>query len=288
MRCINKKEITMANATFSKQKSSKYVASSSGEYMFGSDDDDEVDAMPKKKHTAHSSHLQKDKNKMFDEVLGVSVSSSSIKEDIFTTIVFPKLARKKAIVLQKGTPYDFIPDEIIRGLDVARRDLVLFALDEEGWSTPVRFRLREEGEQDLDEFIDLSEISSDSIIAIRSMKDTIGPKSLLHILFSNLQYDQIIRNNAMGSLSNIAVGWRPVIGDGDCYYRAVYFGLFENCILRNAREWLEVLLHCLEDITDDQIRSLRFPDVDVSEEEYEDWIDNHNELIRIISLAAGE
>jgi hypothetical protein len=43
-------------------------------------------------------------------------------------------------------------------------------------------------------------------------------------------------------------GWRRVRGDGNCYYRAVLFGLIEGLIISNQRARLERLAQCFEKV----------------------------------------
>jgi hypothetical protein len=73
------------------------------------------------------------------------------------------------------------------------------------------------------------ELSTDDTLTIRSNRDNVGPPSRLSLLFVQYSGNTHLQDKTK-ELNLFYSGWRPIRGDGNCYFRAVVFGFIENII----------------------------------------------------------
>jgi hypothetical protein len=104
------------------------------------------------------------------------------------------------------------------------------------WSIPLQFhnRVGETLSHHVKEYVLLNDIKPKERVIFRSNKHNVGPKKEMRLLTQSYK-----NNNSMyqkfDSLCRTYFGWRSIRGDGNCYYRAIYFGLLEQIINLNAQ-----------------------------------------------------
>jgi hypothetical protein len=78
------------------------------------------------------------------------------------------------------------------------------------------------------------------VVVIKTFFDNIGVPSKLHVLSGSYESDSAIKKK-IAILQEVYEGWRSIRGDGNCYYRAVIYGLIEQIIRSRKREKLLIL-----------------------------------------------
>lgn len=58
----------------------------------------------------------------------------------------------------------------------------------------------------------------------------------------------------VAKMSQNYIGWRGIRGDGNCYYRAVYFSVFEQLIVDNRRDAMHLIVDIFGRVTFDDER----------------------------------
>ena len=76
----------------------------------------------------------------------------------------------------------------------------------------------------------MADIQHGDVISIRKRRGMVGPRKYLKSL--SCSQKSPIPSDRFTQLNKTYCGWRAIKGDGNCYYRAVYFSLFEQIIFR--------------------------------------------------------
>jgi hypothetical protein len=87
----------------------------------------------------------------------------------------------------------------------------------------------------------LKNIKNDSVIELRTSRDNVGARLHLTKIAADFRHN----NSMVGKINKLEtayVGFRRMRGDGNCYYRAVIFGLLEQ-IIESERRHLFLDLH---------------------------------------------
>ena len=125
-------------------------------------------------------------------------------------------------MLQNST-YEDIITTLCKDIAVDTSSLTLTRVDALGWHCDI-VKMNPD-------FVEISliDLQMNDIISVNRLQDAVGPR----------KYVKSIKSGRTASVSEWAdqlmeryCGWRPIKGDGNCYYRAVYYGLFEQLIYR--------------------------------------------------------
>lgn len=118
-------------------------------------------------------------------------------------------------------------------------DLTVWLLDDLGWSSELEDEhLRPDHDHDHDHdhghhgdgrrtWSPFGKLVDGCTISVRTRRDVIKPPQAIASLG--------ISQEKLSALRKSYIGWRSVRGDGNCYYRAVYFGLIEYIIIQEKR-----------------------------------------------------
>lgn len=140
-----------------------------------------------------------------------------------STLETIKLAICKKLYTSKGLSKHVNPDEIVLKL-IADNDWCVDIdndIDMADIPNPSR--------------INASQLKSGDVIAFGSNFDSIRPRSQLSHLCNSYHKTNEIMRNKISALSKAYCGWRPIRGDGNCYYRAVIYGVLENAVLSPSK-----------------------------------------------------
>jgi hypothetical protein len=77
---------------------------------------------------------------------------------------------------------------------------------------------------------------------VRTNKDNVAARSLLGDLLEHFTSSNGVRNK-VSQLTKFYEGWRRVKGDGNCYYRAISYGLLEQALKSDKRQEIFLGLH---------------------------------------------
>lgn len=191
--------------------------------------------------------------------------------------------------LNKGQTLSEVINELCRELgDTDLGEVRLSRVDSYGWCTmliPLRRRRQDAAEQLFSgDTIDVSDIADGDVICVSRLRDCIGFRTPIASLFrviangfkrNGVEMDLNSLNNRIRILSKNYNGWRAIKGDGNCYFRAVYFSMFENVIARSLQSEYFSYLHDL------------FASVTKQVTENDHALEDHEELLQVLSLAAG-
>jgi hypothetical protein len=128
-------------------------------------------------------------------------------------------------------------DSWIRSLPVS--DLSVYMLRPR-MSASQRVQWREEVsssalEPDADKYaISLRSIKRGAVLELRTTRDNVGPRMLLAKMPADFRHNSSMVAK-IARLETAYSGFRRIRGDGNCYYRAVIFGLLENIVESDRR-----------------------------------------------------
>lgn len=106
------------------------------------------------------------------------------------------------------------------------------------WNIPLIFENNKATENDLKQMniepenadsIFISDITSNDVLVVRCIRENVGAKRRINVLKHEFKNNSSLFDK-INTLSEVYEGWRSIRGDGNCYYRAVYFGLTEQII----------------------------------------------------------
>lgn len=149
------------------------------------------------------------------------------------------------------------------------QDMMLIKAAESGWNRKIEYEnvpIDAKG---------LWGIFKDGDVAqIRRIKTAfVGGRYLLSVLANHDRHNQSVQKKVQ-DISRSYEGYLEIRGDGNCYYRAILFGVLEQAIVRQDR------VQCFKDLYN-LFSSIRFESND------EDRIIDHENLLAVIQAAAG-
>jgi hypothetical protein len=149
---------------------------------------------------------------------------SILPKAIAVTAIFNFLDSHEDVSLPVKTDYGGILSALCRDIAVDPSSLYICKVDSSGWNIDIS---PESMHSESD--IGVADIVNNDILSVNKRGTPIGPRKLLKSLLKGANSNQIIE------IQRKCCGWRPVKGDGNCYYRAVYFSLFEQIIVRKQQ-----------------------------------------------------
>jgi hypothetical protein len=176
-------------------------------------------------------------------------NAMKLKEDIIINVYLPELCRIHRVhCLANWTIaqiYNKILEETNTHYDV---DLVIYTLDENGWEVEL-CDLSESNSKVVSGGVvimsSIQDLQNDDYLVVRMRtKQMIGARSHLQIL-------GVLEPKFFDDVQHICKsydGFRRIGGDGNCYYRAVAFGLIEQFILFNTHDKFQNLYDIFETI----------------------------------------
>lgn len=169
------------------------------------------------------------------------MQSPTIKSDIYVTVFFMASKNKEGFMLEEGLEYGDITDAIFQDEQVAMHmsgKLLLSVPNSLGW------------EHHLYDGVSLGQLSMDKLtvdqlqdqdtIIVRVKNDRVGGRELLTVMLHGNEKQPVLKSR-LKYLCNSYCGYRLVKHDGNDYYRAVYFALFESFIVLDKREMFSQL-----------------------------------------------
>jgi hypothetical protein len=183
------------------------------------------------------------------ELLDMSIISG----DTPVTGYFPFLNFEENFILKDGLNYDGIVSTLCKEIAVNANNIGLTRVDKMGWHTTI---VKERPRLDIE--LGIIDILPNSCIAICKLRDNVGPRKYIKSLSAHSDQTRV------SELMNNYCGWRTIKGDGNCYYRAVYFSLFEQIIVRRQYRLFGKLR--------DKFSSIHFDD-EADQEEHEEFLE---------------
>ena len=179
---------------------------------------------------------------------------STLVSDLSVVGYFPFLNHTEAFDLPAGLDYDQVIACFCKLIAVDVTSLVLTRVDKLGWHTPI---MRDSPRLDVE--LGLIDLLNGDRVTISKRRDNVGHRQYLKSLQTAKPAD--ITDARVSALNNSYCGWRSIKGDGNCYYRAVYFSLFEQIVVRREHH-VFARLHA-------KFKALSFAD-EGDQEEHED------------------
>ena len=85
-------------------------------------------------------------------------------------------------------------------------------------------------DNNIDLYFEFTNLKINSIIRVGGLRENIGPRAKLLVIAGAQRYNKPYLDK-IKQLSKIYDGYREIRGDGNCYYRAVAFGILEYLII---------------------------------------------------------
>eukprot|EP00607_Mallomonas_marina_P009645 CAMPEP_0182419612 /NCGR_PEP_ID=MMETSP1167-20130531/4026_1 /TAXON_ID=2988 /ORGANISM="Mallomonas Sp, Strain CCMP3275" /LENGTH=781 /DNA_ID=CAMNT_0024594623 /DNA_START=457 /DNA_END=2803 /DNA_ORIENTATION=- len=161
-------------------------------------------------------------------------------------------SRKENLVLklETGMSHTEVVQSVCERLKLSRSNVdVLYRVDEGGWSEELCSILQDsahtapaslfphgaDGGMTAQNtvatvsYLTIRDLCDNDVINVRSFRDCVGPKCRLHALAVLFKYNATAQQK-VARLASVYMGYRPVKGDGNCFYRAVMFSLLEQLV----------------------------------------------------------
>ena len=214
-------------------------------------------------------------------VPGVASYVPLVKRDITVTVVQLSSGRKARIPLRAGTDYETIVNAAMTTFDIPRsqyQDFHFYSMSTEGWAYELKGQIATKREdQHVQKFqtkyIVASDLNDSDMILIAALKDNICPRQRLDVIAADNQYNASIQTKVK-ELEVRYDGWRGIRGDGNCFYRAVIFGLLEQLVITENRSAF------------DELRR-KFQEADTHQFSFDDSRD-HQDLLTKLEAAAND
>ena len=137
------------------------------------------------------------------------------------------------VKLQQDSTYEDIIYSLCKDIAVDTGSISLSRMDSLGWHREI---VKDYSEPNVE--ISIIDLQNDDVISVNRLQDVIGPRKYL----KSIKSERLHRGmELMERLESRYCGWRPIKGDGNCYYRVVYFSLFEQLIYRKRFTVFKVL-----------------------------------------------
>ena len=154
------------------------------------------------------------------------------------TVCFPAQNKKVEADVVANAGCERLVDTICSstGCEIYTDDIRIFSTDKNGWCVELVDKGATLNDYKYGFVMHPNDLVEGHVISVRSCKDNVRAKQQL----LTLNMKGSIKNNELlkqkiEMMKTRFVGWRPVRGDGNCYYRAVYFSLMEQVIVENRR-----------------------------------------------------
>jgi len=160
------------------------------------------------------------------------MSGNIVENQVYVTVHYVASMHKEGFLLEKDLDYADISEAIFQGDEVSKytpESLKISISNKSGWE----LELYDGVEYDSSK-ITVNRIVADDILTVRVKNDRVGGRELISVLQSTYEKVPVLKSRYK-YLSNSYCGFRTTKNDGNGYYRAIYFGLFENIILTNHR-----------------------------------------------------
>lgn len=172
--------------------------------------------------------------------------------------------------LKSEYDYQDIINALCKDIVIDLKSVYLSKIDMLGWHIDV---VPNSKQHDVE--IGIIDIQDKDTLCINKIRETIGPRKYLRSLmcsYRNKKQNMQLISTRVDEMMQNYCGWRAVKGDGNCYYRAVYFSLFEQLIVNRQNDLFLKLIERFDTI------------------EYLDRSENddHIELLEMLESAAGK
>ena len=97
-------------------------------------------------------------------------------------------------------------------------------------------------DNNIDLYFEFTNLKINSIIRVGGLRENIGPRAKLLVIAGAQRYNKPYLDK-IKQLSKIYDGYREIRGDGNCYYRAVAFGILEYLILTGKSTIINYLIY---------------------------------------------
>lgn len=191
---------------------------------------------------------------------------SIIQRNVRVYVLFPYLSHAEYFDFKSGFNVQRVLEELcseISSLNIGETQLSL--VDNNGWHVWIN----KIGTQRHDRYnVDLSDIDGNSIICVSRFTDCVRSRHLMSSLWKILKQNSTMKERFQ-RLTKSYCGFRSVKGDGNCYYRAVYFSLFEQIIVSKKTSSFKALYDVFSTIS------------------FSDDSDDFSEFMQTLKLASG-
>lgn len=118
------------------------------------------------------------------------------------------------------------------GSNYLLEDARLFVMDTTGWCLEVMNRGATAADYKNGLVLSTGDLRDGDVVTLRGAKDAIRSRQALVTLAhrGTVQNNELLAHK-LELMQTRYIGWRGVRGDGNCYYRAVYFSLFEQILV---------------------------------------------------------
>lgn len=166
------------------------------------------------------------------------MSGYIVKNQVYVTVHYVSTMHKEGFLLEKDLDYADIADAVFQSEEVSKYSpdaLKISISNNSGWE----LELYDGVEYDASK-ITVNKIVADDVLTVRVKNDRVGGRELISVLQSAYEKVPVLKSRYK-YLSNTYCGFRTIKNDGNGYFRAIYFGLFEHIILTNQRHVFALL-----------------------------------------------
>ena len=178
---------------------------------------------------------------------------ATIVQDIYVTVFFIASKSQEGFLLEEGLEYDDITNAIFEDEHLnkhANGELMLSVPNKLGWE----YQLVDSEASKLSSFvIDVADLNDHDTIFIRVRNDRVGGRKLLTSLLNEHERTPVLKSR-FKYLCSTYCGYRPMRHDGDDYFRAVYFALFESIIITGRREIFQPIIERFNHLLSEMLR----------------------------------
>ena len=155
-----------------------------------------------------------------------------LMRDVRVKLRFPEKCVTSTLVLHRNTLFADVLTTVMADVAAKISSPVIMFVDQEGWSKEIPRECRYTN----DCVFTLFDLSDGDVIELRELATaSVGPRfRLCHIADADRANDSL--RSKVKTLAKSYAGYRKIRGDGNCYYRAVVYGAFEQIIHDGNRQ----------------------------------------------------
>jgi hypothetical protein len=214
------------------------------------------------------------------------MQAPTIRKDIYVTVFFIASKDKEGFMLEEGLEYGDITDAIFQDEQVQMHlsgKLILTVANACGWEHQLYDGVSL-GQMSLDK-LTVNRLHDQDTILVRVKNDRVGGRELLTVLLHEHEKQPVLKSR-LKYLCNSYCGYRQVKHDGNDYFRAVYFALFESFIVLDKRHMFSQLQERFHNLLS-EVHSENAVPSSKTMYNYDQTMTYLNYVIRVLDEAAG-
>jgi hypothetical protein len=217
------------------------------------------------------SHLE---SSVFSRING-STKSTVLVKDVTILFQVPKTQQQKFTLLRKGIDLPLVIKSLNQIFETnADCQEILLIYENKNDNLNVEVNNTTVFFDNYQVALSINDLKDDMRLKIQFIRDNIRSKMSIGSLILNYRLNECMQKK-IRQLSKIYSSWRPIRGDGNCYYRAIIFGFIEQIIINDRRYILYQFI--------DTLLKIEFNDDDKKDE-----LVTHDRLLKSLFDAAGK